>query len=1384
MSFNAIEATDSPASGNGFYSFCSSDDFQIIAFAHAAGIHMSYDYGSKFNNNSVAGTWRDVCCSSDGKYIYGAAQGSDIWRSNNYGITFTATGQPGTKQWYGCCCSKDGRLVYAVVNAGQIWWSNDYGASFNALNTSTISITDGSSVTTAMPWRQICCNDYGTKLFVSTRYNDSNVNTGYIYQIDVTTTNNYNYANTTFTWYNLSLTAKQAADNTINTEYRYWRGIRCNSTGTKVVATIDWAGGAAANHGIYIFTYNSSNTTTPWTFTNALNDVAPTIDTPVPSDYNSNSTTGIYICIGLSRDGKNMITGDYATANNQKCYYSIDYGITWTMVDLGSRKWHAAYVCNNKFIIGSDDANKCYIGQFYPDPSFFTIGGASFGEIISPAMTHGDNTGRVMTLIQDGVLPYYSWAFNRSSSTDWLTPVSNGMDTSTDWSIGGSTAKIIYSYSNPAGLLSYDYNNKYTSGTSYIFFNNTLSYSSSSTVTQGYIQSGVDYLKSFSISFWILPAIANKSNTTQSSYISLLNFSNSSSVGCIDIGIYSVPNTNYGLAVFALNNDYDTGSITGTSGACCTNNVNIVKDYWYHITATYDSPTGYMYLYVNYNNSRSNTTSKVSGFSRKDLTPGAEPNIYNCLIAGMRYGNNNYTPSSTGHIGYYGLMGNLNIYPRALTEGEVQKLYESERNVYSSTTPNTTTSLTLNNYFNHNSSTTNLYNPVYSFSFTTTNATESYTSIGTNTTILLQKDTVNNPYTVTDISYSYTNSTYSTGFDNNSSNQLARKFLSINNGASYTGTKTSQAYLKSSANLTYNQTFSISFWIYPWNVASSGNYINLLNFTDSSNNTGCIDVAIDGSTSKVVFVLNNDYTNNKAISDITLSSAKWYHIVVTHNYSTGLSNITVSYNNSTDGTVNKVSANGTKQYSSNTGPNNYTTLVAGLRKNYNTGPANGFVGYNGFFSNINIYSSVLTSNEIDILYNAGLDGVGLNFNDVSLRTIYNYNNSTSFPLIKGQGWFGDSPFSKVQLYNYYNLTNNSISMNQESYTGMFSPFYTVYTTTGDSTHTLQSWTKFVFLICIGGGGGGSCGNYDSGSGSSGGAGGGGGGGGLAWGFFKIPNGTNTLTVTVGAGGSGGLNNTPGNGSYWWLGGNGTNGTDSKVVTNSIELCNGKGGQRSFHRGNPNTGTNRDGYSIGATNKTAASNTPYSDDSGGYSSTSTNPYASDTINVGNNIGAVGGLGGGYSVTTNDNYVVNSVFCGGYVGQNGNPGQNDPESGSSHSTPGSGGVNGIENTGSSAVTTKPTRSYVAASPGLIINGTYNTITYSNSNYNNLIIWNWDGTKFINRQDGSLICTGSGIRSIYGNGSDGSRGEGRAGGGVSAAGNASSGIVLIFEYAVSPV
>jgi photosystem II stability/assembly factor-like uncharacterized protein len=72
--------------------------------------------------------------SSDGKYQTAVEYDGYIYRSTNYGVTWTQATSDTTRNWYSVAMSSDGKYQTAVVNGGYIYRSTNYGVTWNASN--------------------------------------------------------------------------------------------------------------------------------------------------------------------------------------------------------------------------------------------------------------------------------------------------------------------------------------------------------------------------------------------------------------------------------------------------------------------------------------------------------------------------------------------------------------------------------------------------------------------------------------------------------------------------------------------------------------------------------------------------------------------------------------------------------------------------------------------------------------------------------------------------------------------------------------------------------------------------------------------------------------------------------------------------------------------------------------------------------------------------------------------------------------------------------------------------------------------------------------------------------------------------------------------------
>jgi photosystem II stability/assembly factor-like uncharacterized protein len=66
-----------------------------------------------------------------GKYQTAVVDGGYIYRSTNYGVTWTQATSDTTRSWSSVAMSSDGKYQTAVANGGYIYRSTNYGVTWN-----------------------------------------------------------------------------------------------------------------------------------------------------------------------------------------------------------------------------------------------------------------------------------------------------------------------------------------------------------------------------------------------------------------------------------------------------------------------------------------------------------------------------------------------------------------------------------------------------------------------------------------------------------------------------------------------------------------------------------------------------------------------------------------------------------------------------------------------------------------------------------------------------------------------------------------------------------------------------------------------------------------------------------------------------------------------------------------------------------------------------------------------------------------------------------------------------------------------------------------------------------------------------------------------------
>jgi len=331
-------------------------------------------------------------------------------------------------------------------------------------------------------------------------------------------------------------------------------------------------------------------------------------------------------------------------------------------------------------------------------------------------------------------------------------------------------------------------------------------------------------------------------------------------------------------------------------------------------------------------------------------------------------------------------------------------------------------------------------------------------------------------------------------------------FIKGNGSASFNSTAN---YFRNISIINNDVPISFSYWFY----ANNGTNNTMISYNNNSGNS-CIQFDFNNTTLSVYTALNNQWTisPNKVLNINT-----WYHVVYTLN-----NNNPVQANLYINGSL----------VSSGTGNANQT--LANYRGYIYLGYAGDYIrGYNGLLDDFRIYNFVLTSNQVQELYNGRVD-------------IYNYiysSNYSSNILIRGDlNINGNIKYNNITLNNIigYNaiITGTGNIINTATDNNYFT--YAYFGSNG--TFNIKNSIYCDILIVGGGGGGG------------GGFGAGGGAGALIYKKNYLLS-SGTYTINIGSGGSGG-NTSLGGGILC----KGVNGNDTTIINLSgTTIFNAKGG---------------------------------------------------------------------------------------------------------------------------------------------------------------------------------------------------------------------------------
>jgi photosystem II stability/assembly factor-like uncharacterized protein len=246
----------------------------------------------------------NICCSSNGQYVYQATIGT-IYSSNNYGVSFTPCNTVST-EWQGISCSGNGAYVIASTWGGEIYNSSNNGSSWTKNNIPQEASCGGAYISSNA---QMMFTFYmGGKINKSTNSGgnwsatqiDGSTNIFYpAISIAASSSCNIIYVSSGgFSNQSIMSTNSGTSWTTINVTASAFTGIACSSDGKIVYLVAD--GGNI---------YKSTNTGSTWT------------------PY-TNLGTKRWRSICCSSDGKKVTVCTYGSG----IYQSLDGGSSWYLI--------------------------------------------------------------------------------------------------------------------------------------------------------------------------------------------------------------------------------------------------------------------------------------------------------------------------------------------------------------------------------------------------------------------------------------------------------------------------------------------------------------------------------------------------------------------------------------------------------------------------------------------------------------------------------------------------------------------------------------------------------------------------------------------------------------------------------------------------------------------------------------------------------------------------------------------------------------------------------------------------------------------------------------------------------------------------------------------
>jgi hypothetical protein len=262
MSFKTLTTFDTTGTTD-WCTYCSYTGQYIYTCAAATTIYRSSDYGSSWSSTTLSYGMYGICCSWDGSIVYAAGNGY-IYKSTDYGVSFTQVKSGLNSNLRPICCSCDGIYVYASSYNSSFYYSTDSGSTWTT-----------SSGTNASNFLLLSCS-YDGKYLIGSKYSG---NTFYL--------NNSTLSNAGGAWTDTSITSSSSV--------------------------------AISENGTYMLTNSGS---TAWKISKNGGSTWSTLPSPV-------SGSNILQGCAMSYTGQYMIVG-YGSSGG--IYYSCDYGNTWGLI--------------------------------------------------------------------------------------------------------------------------------------------------------------------------------------------------------------------------------------------------------------------------------------------------------------------------------------------------------------------------------------------------------------------------------------------------------------------------------------------------------------------------------------------------------------------------------------------------------------------------------------------------------------------------------------------------------------------------------------------------------------------------------------------------------------------------------------------------------------------------------------------------------------------------------------------------------------------------------------------------------------------------------------------------------------------------------------------